>query len=914
MAVKKTKTKKAAPKSRSTSGEKKTAKATKKRTTTSKVRSSVSKKKTAKKSVKKAVKPVRKTKARSTSKKAAPKKAKAKKPLKKRTVRKKKVIKIQAEPEFKTTSIVADVAISADSKRSPHDVPIKIGQTAKSPYVVDIYFEDEKAPRFEGMEKISPDASLGIDETLDALQLAEKESLTVGDHEIDMDEIMTDFQKERSAFGSELALFGVAEIIGVLLCKFQQGMVWPFSFLRPVADSFRETAVETPLERLTTPIVIEPPAGWARALVSLAGLALVFILPFQGWTYYKSLQENKADIERHGLSAVEHLKNVEGGEDLTAALFALSQANESFKLAGEELSQVNGFVLELASLLPEAGKKVQTAEALIALGDNLTAAATLLAKGAQGLLESEETNLVTKVDIMISYVEQARPLILEAEAQAQNVDINALPKEYQDSFSLVFENLEFIKDSLDDFLALGETMELFLGKEMKQRYLFVFENNNELRPTGGFMGSFALIDINQGEITNIEVPGGGTYDMQGSLDRDVIAPEPLRLIADRWEFQDSNWFSDFPTSAQKMIWFYEHSGGPTPDGMIVITATVMEKLLEIYGPIPMPEYGREFTAENFIEETQKIVELEYDKEENKPKKVIGDMAPILLDKMLNADRTQFIKTIEVLGEMLQQKHVLLYHRNQEIQKELTSQGWTGEVESNDEDFLMIVNANIAGGKTDGVIDQDVELKTEISDDGEIINSLTITRTHNGIKNEGFSGVNNVNYLRVYVPKGAELINASGFNPPDQELFDEPRGGAMVDNDLAEIEGSWSFHHSGAKINNEFDKTVFGGWTQTMPGLKTVVTFKYRLPFRLKTGDENDFISTVKEKLGFPVTQTYTLLWQKQPGVKSINFTQNVVYPARYEILWSNVPELLRGVWNQDLTTDAFIALLLEKKY
>ena len=901
MAVKKTKIKKAAPK-------KKTAKAIKKRTKTSKVRSSVSKKKVAKKAVKKVAK-----------KKVVPKKKKAvkktvKKVAKKKIVRKKKTVKAVADAEFKTTSIVPSIGIKASAPKDHKEIPIRVGQAQKSPYVVDIYFEDENAPRLEELERISPDASLGVNETLGAMQRAEKQSLFVADHEIDMDEIMDDFRDERSSASSELAMFGVAEIFGIFLCKIERGLVWPFSFLRPVATTFRESVVETPLERLTSPIIFDPPRGWARTLVSLAGLAFLFILPFQGWTYYKNLKDDKAIIEGHGMAAVEHLKSVEGGEDLTGALFALSQANESFKLAGEELSQINGLVLEMASLIPEAGKKVQTAEALIVLGDNLTGAATLLAKGAHGLLESEDTNLVTKIDVMISYVKQAKPLILEAEAQAQNIDINSLPKEYQNSFELVFENLAFINDSLDDFLALGETMELFLGKDMKQRYLFVFENNTEIRPTGGFMGSFALIDIDRGEITNIEVPGGGTYDMQGSLDQDVIAPEPLRLIADRWEFQDSNWFSDFPTSAEKMIWFYEHSGGPTPDGVIVITATVMERLLEIYGPIAMPEYGREFTAENFIEETQKIVELEYDKVENKPKKVIGDMAPILLDRMLNANRDQFIKTINVLGEMLRQKHVLLYHRNIEIQNELMKQGWTGEIKSNSEDYLMVVNANIAGAKTDGVISQDVDLKTEISEDGEAINTLTITRTHNGIKNEGFSGVNNVNYLRVYVPRGAELINASGFNPPDQELFDEPREGAIVDIDLAETEGSWSFHNSGAKINNEFGKTVFGGWTQTMPGQKTITVFKYRLPFKLKTTNADNFVATVKEKLGFPVTQTYSLFWQKQPGMKDINFSHNIIYPARFEALWSNVPELLRGTWTQTLNTDAFVALLLEKKF
>lgn len=941
MATKKTKTKKkTAPK--------KAVKKTKKRTANSKVRSSVKKKKAAQKPVKKSVKkaakrtkktaakkaakkPAKKTTSKKTAKKSTKKTAKktaAKKTVKKKTSPAKKTAVKKAtlkksitapkkpaeanEEKFLSTSYIAANFI-ANAKTPDKPVAINVGGAAKSPYVVDIYFEDEKAPRLETIKQEPPVAYLGVDETYRSMS-SRQNDLRVVDHELDLDEIMDDFKRERRSIVSEISIYGLAEIAGIALCKIQSSLIWPFSFLKPTASNFRDTFIDTPLERLTTPITISPPQGWTRALVSLAGLALIFIIPFQGWTYYKELKENSVEIERHGIEAVEHLKSVEGGKDLTAALFALGRANQSFKLAEQEMADVNKLVIDIASIMPKTGKKVQSAEALIGLGDNLTAAATLLAKGAQSLLESDEANLATKLKLMISYVEQARPLIIEAEAMAGQVDVDSLPPDYRDSFSLVFENLEFIKNSLDNFIELGKTMELFLGSERKQRYLVIFENNTEIRPSGGFMGSFALMDIDRGEITNIEVPGGGTYDMQGSLDTDVVAPEPLRLIADRWEFQDSNWFADFPASAKKMIWFYEHSGGPTPDGVIVITATVMEELLKIYGPIPMPDYGRDFTADNFIEETQKIVELEYDKEENKPKKVIGDLAPIMLEKILNADRDKFVKTISVFGRMIREKQVIIFHRNDKIQEVLSRQNWTGEVADADQDYLMIVNANIAGGKTDGVIDQAVELTTEISDQGKIINYLTITRTHNGVKNQGFSGVNNVNYMRVYVPRGSELINASGFNPPEQELFDQPREGSIVDDDLAEIEGTWSFHHSGAKVNNEFGKTVFGGWTQTMPGEATRITFKYRLPFRLQTSADKNFIATVKEKLGFPTTQTYSLLWQKQPGAKEIEFTHLLKYPKRYSAIWSNIPEILRGEWSALMRGDAFSAVLFEKSF
>ncbi|MBU0649105.1 DUF4012 domain-containing protein [Patescibacteria group bacterium] len=830
------------------------------------------------------------------------------KPLEPRKIIK-PVICHEPTPEIRIPTKSVELSQALIPKKTHHDIPVKIGSAAKSPYVVDIYYENPALSRLEAMERTNPAAAYDIEQTLRGINQSLRADLIVADHEIDAREIADDFKAgELPHPFHELYLVGVAEALGMGLCKLQQGLIWPFSKFKRFVPAF----VDSPLKKITTPITIEPPRGWIRALASLAGLGLVFILPFQGYTFYKDMRQNKAEIEGYAEQTKNLLQGLAQAQDLDQVLSGLAQAEQNITLAQNELNQINNVVLEIASIIPKAGKKVKTAEALLSMGDELVDATTLITKGLQNLLD-KDASLIVRIDAMLSYLEQAKPAILKAQTRSGEVDAASLGAEYEKSFNLISDNLTYLSQGLDDFIALGKTLEQVLGKDREQRYLFIFENNNEMRATGGFMGSFALIDIDRGEIKTIEVPGGGTYDMQGSLDTDVFAPEPLRLIAERWELQDANWFSDFPTSARKITWFYEHSGGATPDGVVVVTATFMERLLEIFGPVDMPEYGRTFSADNFIEEVQKIVELEYDKEENKPKKVIGELTPIILQRLLHADREQLVATMAALEGALREKQILIYHQNDEVMSQLDKQDWTGRIKQTDGDYLMVVNTNIAGGKTDGVIDQRVDLDTKISDSGEIMNTLKITRTHMGVKNQGFSGVNNVNYLRVYVPKGAELLTADGFSPPDEELFDEPVAGSVVDPDLAEIEGTWGFHHSGVKVNNEFGKTVFGAWTQTKPGEQTVVEFRYRLPFRLETQEPQDFVSLIKEKLGFPTTRVYSLFWQKQAGAKQTAFNQNIALAPTFEKLWANAPELLTGGVSQNLANDVFYALLLEKR-
>src|SRR3989339_468312 len=94
----------------------------------------------------------------------------------------------------------------------------------------------------------------------------------------------------------------------------------------------------------------------------------------------------------------------------------------------------------------------------------------------------------------------------------------------------------------------------------------------------------------RGEIERINLPGDGSYNLQGALQLRVEAPKPLSLLNARWEFQDTNWFPDFKASAQKLLEFHASAGGPTVDGVIAVNARFVADLLNILGPVEMPSY------------------------------------------------------------------------------------------------------------------------------------------------------------------------------------------------------------------------------------------------------------------------------------------------------------------------------------
>jgi hypothetical protein len=185
--------------------------------------------------------------------------------------------------------------------------------------------------------------------------------------------------------------------------------------------------------------------------------------------------------------------------------------------------------------------------------------------------------------------------------------------------------------NLEEASDLALQASVFLGKQMDKRYLLVFQNNAEKRASGGFMGSFAVVDMSKGEIKNILVPKGGTYDTEAGLSEKVVAPEPLWLLNPLWHLWDANWWPNWPTTAKKIEWFYEKSNGPTVDGVISLTPTVIERLLTVTGPIDMSkDYGVIISADNFWQVTQTFSEQK-PQLTNEPKKIIGDLMTKLME-------------------------------------------------------------------------------------------------------------------------------------------------------------------------------------------------------------------------------------------------------------------------------------------
>ena len=621
-----------------------------------------------------------------------------------------------------------------------------------------------------------------------------------------------------------------------------------------------------------------------KSYLSFVLVSIIISFSVFSLSFIQNSIEKKGEILGVSTQAYDELKSAGlsvSKENFENSISDFSSASSKFSNIKEQIESFGFGISGIISNLP-IDTPISTATNLAQAGENISSAGENITNLLDNILKVEKKDFSASllytykndIDIIAKYLSNA-------ESNINNINLNYVPDEYRSKISLSKNGLSIIANNLKNLSEDYDLICQMLGKDRPQKYLLIFQNNSEIRATGGFIGSYGILDLNNGKMTNLFIDG--IFNPDGQLQEKIVPPMPIQKISAAWSMHDANWFADFPTSAKKIALFYEKTGGPTVDGIISLTPDVIEKMLAVTGPIKIEEYNIIITKDNFLENTQLQVEELYDKEENSPKKFLSDIAPIILENLLDTDslNTQekikrYLDLINIIEESIAEKHIIFYHRNQSIENMIIKRGWGGQLLNSSGDYLSVVNSNINGYKTDKVIDEQIHHSANILLDGSIINTVRIIRTHNG-GNSDYNWYNRVNsnYLRVYVPLGSTLLEAKGhtvqtYEPPiDYDDF-------KIDPDVKSIENSIKIDPtSKTHIFEESGKTVFGNWVYVSPGETTELTYKYKLPYKI------DFDSFTKP------ADKYNVLIQKQLGSKGSRYFGSISIPEKWNIAWES---------------------------
>lgn len=333
-----------------------------------------------------------------------------------------------------------------------------------------------------------------------------------------------------------------------------------------------------------------------------------------------------------------------------------------------------------------------------------------------------------------------------------------------------WQKLPRLVNTADTTSSLLESLPSLLGSDRNRRYLILFQNNNELRPGGGFLGSFASTILKKGQVDGFAVETN-IYKRDETFFKTarVASPYPLTKLSADWFMRDSNWDVDFSESARRTAWFYKQEGGVDVDGVLAIDSTLMVDLLKITGPIEIPSQHITMTADNFVQNAVYKSEREYltnpaVNAANEPKAFIADMFPLLLKKISQNIRQDPAPLMHTLGDAIKQKH-LLFAPFFDSGRNVASKTHLDNSLPQGDDFLLISNANLGGLKSSLQIQQNVDITIQPTNHNTLLHTVHITRTHHGTYD--WPDGDNHNYIRLAIPKDARYVqSASSGAEPD----------------------------------------------------------------------------------------------------------------------------------------------------
>ncbi|MBI4281223.1 DUF4012 domain-containing protein [Candidatus Uhrbacteria bacterium] len=436
--------------------------------------------------------------------------------------------------------------------------------------------------------------------------------------------------------------------------------------------------------------------------------------------------------------------------------------------------------------------------------------------------------------IFLAQLFEAAPVLhgIKADIDLALVALQKVPERFllpplADAVSPLKTKLPRIEHSVSAALPFLEALPLVSGYPKEQRYLFLFQNNDELRPTGGFIGTYGILRLKDGEMQSLFTDNIYRLDRLAERGKrmDVTPPPQLarHLGVTKWFLRDANWSPDFPTTARQALAFYQkESNDTTPiDGVFAVTPTVVVRLLQLLGPITIDRVT--FDAENVVDTLQFHVEQGYvdagipDVER---KEIIGKLTKEIVARLMTLPLARIPDLLDIAEGAMRERHIMVYETNPALQSIVTNEGWDGSVAQTDGDFLMLVDANLAALKTDSVMERQMTYAVT-PENGRLKARVTMTYHNTGLFS--WKTTRYRTYTRVYVPFGATLVGSTGFITEDKKQTAKP-----------------------AEVSTELGKTVFGGFLIVEPRATKTVTLEYLLPDRIAT---NPYVLRIQKQAG-----------------------------------------------------------------
>jgi hypothetical protein len=434
--------------------------------------------------------------------------------------------------------------------------------------------------------------------------------------------------------------------------------------------------------------------------------------------------------------------------------------------------------------------------------------------------------------------------LLEAELKQPEGDSFLQTQFTDDQQKELIDSLSQIRRSVLISQQLTEALPNVLVKGKKKTVAIVLQDATELRATGGFVQSIALVTISDGRVSEYKMV---KPDEVVSPDGVVVPPDEIKkyLGESQWYLRDGNWNPSFDLTSKQIASFIERGTSTPVDAVVGLNTRSLSKFLGVVGAVNLDDLdGTTVTDKTFADQQLQFTKqslLDSEKGVTKPDFLSSTFSAVL-EKMKHLSEEESKELLVSASDQVKQDELLFFSSDSAIQSTLGALGWNGTIIAPPcpaqlaQDQCLVssmyqVDSNVGVNKVNSTVKKKVEHGVQLTKE-KIVHQRTITYENSSATNS-WPGGSYKNYIRWYIPTEAKLkivtINSKQVDPSLINQYQEKN--FTVVGTMVEIPPQTT-----AKVTIEYEeapidtkKSSFVFFDQKQPGTgntPTKITFFY----------------------------------------------------------------------------------------
>lgn len=395
-------------------------------------------------------------------------------------------------------------------------------------------------------------------------------------------------------------------------------------------------------------------------------------------------------------------------------------------------------LIRLAGAIPWLGNTPDAVRAIAEAGGRTAQAASLLAgaihdlPGGLGALAPTTNGIpLHRFGGLTAAVSQAESLTERALETLRAAPTGFVLSPVASAHDDALEELERTHLQLRAGAAILRGLPSFLGADGPRRYFFGASNPAELRGTGGLIGAYAILTVEDGRLDFSEFR---PIQSLPRLDVDQVeSPSPEYSTnfdyyrTDLGFWVNVNMTPDFPLAAEALWLSYREATGERLDGVVVADPFALKELMRVTGPIPVGKTGIELTDRTIVPFTTNKAYALFDTNEER-KLVLGRVAQAVLHGFL-AEEGNDLRRERAMLNAFDDGHVKVWSADPAMQSGLVLTTAGGAFDPQGTDVVSVITNSASGTKLDFYQDRSVTYEVQLGPGGTATANLRANLTN-----------------------------------------------------------------------------------------------------------------------------------------------------------------------------------------